>query len=101
MSKEASFWILELLLLACLAGGAGDNFTQEVRYYQGGSLVARGDKWKIRYIHTVLVEAEEYVGRLRWIRDQRNIRASLIVQRRKEGKRKGETLQLVVTVPAC
>ena len=63
-------------------------------------MVAQDTKWKVRYIHTVLVEADEYVGRLRWERSQRNVRASLILQKRKEGRRKGETLQLVVSVPA-
>ena len=76
--------------MACLAGGTGDTYTKEICYYQSNSVVAQDTKWKVRYIHTVLVEADEYVGRLRWERSQRNVRASLILLKRKkeEGRAK-------------
>ena len=74
--------------MACIAGAAGDHSSQEIRYYQPGSAVALKNKWKLRRVHTVVVDAEGYVGRLRWSKSQRNVRASLTIQVKKGQKRR-------------
>ena len=80
--------LVELLLLACIASGAGDRLSQEVQYYRPWATTAQGTKLRLRRIHTVIVEGKGYVGRLHWIRSERNIRASLILRERQGKKRK-------------
>ena len=94
--------LVELLLLACIASGAGDRLCQEVQFYRPWSVTSQGTKAKLRKIHTVIIDSEDYVGRLHWIRRDKNVRASVILRERKgKRKRRGKPKQLVVVVPAA
>ena len=102
-AQSISFWFVELLLLSCLAGGAGDSWHQEVCHYIPPRVVAQQSKWKVRYIHSIKIDTEEHVGKLQWARSSEAVRASLLVKKKKEKGRKGrsrERKQLVVIVPA-
>ena len=99
-SRAIGAGLVELLLLACIASGAGDRLCQEVAFYRPWAVTAQQTKLKVRKIHTVIVEGDNYVGRLHWIRSERTTRASLILQERQGKKKKGKPKQLVVIVPA-
>ena len=94
--------LVELPLLACITSRAGDRLSQEVQYYRPWSITSQGTKVRLRRIHTVIIESKGYVGRLHWIRSERNIRALVILRERQGKKRKrGKPKQLVVIVPAA
>ena len=97
-----AIWLIELLLLAGVAGGAGDPAIQEICHYQGPSVVHSSSRWRIRYLHTILVDTEERVGKLKWARSDRVVKATLTVREKdKKGKKRSrEQKQLVVLVPA-
>ena len=101
-TTSVAFWLIELLLLAGIAGGAGDPAIQEICHYQSPSVVHTSGRWKVRYLHTILVETEERVGKLKWARSDRVVKATLTVREKgKRGrKRSREQKQLVVLVPA-
>ena len=63
-----SFWLVELLLLSCVAGGAGDSWTKEICHYQPPQVVAQHRRWKVRHIHSIEVDTESCVGKLQWAR---------------------------------
>ena len=96
-------WLVELLILSCLAGGAGDLWQKEVCYYIPPSVVAHSSRRKVYHIHSVEIDTEEHVGKLQWARSSEAVRASLLVKKKKEKGKKGrsrERKQLVVIVPA-
>ena len=66
------------------------------------NVVHETGKWKIRYIHTTLVETSERVGKLKWAHSDRVVKATLTVREKDKGKkgRSREQKQLVVLVPA-
>ena len=64
-AKEATgFWLTELLLLACIAGAAGDSWIQEANYYLPGTVIPLSGRRSLRRYHTVVVDSDNYVGRL-------------------------------------
>ena len=95
-------WLVELLLLSCVAGGAGDSWTQEVCHYQPPEVVAQHRKWKVRRLRSIEVDTDECVGKLQWARSTSAVRASLLVRNKVKKGAKGsrERKQLVVIVPA-
>ena len=101
-STTVGFWLVELLLLAGIAGGAGGPSIQEICYYQSPNVVHETGKWKVRYLHTILVETSERVGKLKWARSDRVVKATLTVREKdkRRKKRSREQKQLVVLVPA-
>ena len=94
--------MVELLLLAGIAGGAGDASIQEVCFYQSPNVVHETGKWKLRYIHTILVDTSERVGKLKWARSDHVVKATLTVREKdkRKKKRSREHKQLVVLVQA-
>ena len=100
-ANSAGFWLTELLLLACIAGGAGDHWTQEVNYYLPENVTPLVGKRSLRRYRTVVVDSDNYVGRLIWARSEKSVKASLTLQQRGEGRNKKKTRKrLVVIVPA-
>ena len=99
-STSVGFWLVELLLLAGIAGGAGD--ASIVCFYQSPNVVHETGKWKLRYIHAILVDTSERVGKLKWARSDRVVKATLTVREKdkRKKKRSREQKQLVVLVPA-
>lgn len=50
----------------------------------------------------MITDSDDYVGRLHWIRSERNVQASVILRERKgKGRKRGKPKQLVVIVPAA
>ena len=50
----------------------------------------------------MIIDSDDYVGRLHWIRSDRNVQASVILRERKgKGRKRGKPKQLVVIVPAA
>ena len=96
-----AFWLIELLLLAGIAGGAGDPAIQEI-HYQSPSVAHTNSRWKVRYLHTILVGTQERVGKLKWARSDPVVKATLTVREkdRKRKKRSREQKQLIILVPA-
>ena len=89
------------MLLACIAGGAGDHWVQEVNYYLPENVVPLVEKRSLRRYHTVVVDSDNYVGRLIWARSEKSVKASLTLQERGEDRnRKKKRERLVVIVPA-
>ena len=85
-----------------MAGGfAVGGAHQEICYYQSGSGPAGPVKIKRRTLHSVYVEADEYIGKLKWLKSDRAAKASLLV-REKSGKKrkKRDCRELIVVVPA-
>ena len=58
-------------------------------------------KIKRRTFHSIYVEADEYIGKLKWLKSDRAAKASLLV-REKSGKKrkKRDCRELIVVVPA-
>ena len=84
-----AFWLIELLLLAGIAGGAGDPAIQEICQQQSPSVVHSNSRWRVRYLHTILVETEERVGKLKWARSDCVVKATLTVREKdKKGKKR-------------
>lgn len=97
-TQSISFWLIELLLPAGIAAGPGDPAIQEICNYQVPTVAF----WIGRcYLHTILIEADERVGKLKWARSDRVVRASPVVKEKpqKGKKRSREQKQLVVTAP--
>ena len=102
-AQPVAVWLVELLILSCLAGGAGDLWQKEVCYYISPNVVAHQTRRRVYHIHSVEIDTEEHVGKLQWARSSEAVRASLLVKKKKEkGKRRRsrEKKQLVVIVPA-
>ena len=100
-ANSTGFWLTELLLLACIAGAAGDSWVQEANYFLPDTVVPLSGKRSLRRYHTVVVESEEHVGRLIWARSEKSVKASLTLQERGGGRnRKKKRKRLVVIVPA-
>ena len=93
----AAIWILELLLLAGLVGGVGTSTAQEVQYYQASSVLPVACKARVRRIHTLVVETEEHLSKIKWIKSEKIVRASIVVARRED---QSELKEVVIVVPA-
>ena len=58
-------------------------------------------KIKRRTLHSVYVEADEYIGKLKWLKSDRAAKASLLVREKRGKKRKKrDCRELIVIVPA-
>ena len=99
-SKWAGIWLVELIILAGLAGGAGATAIQEVNYYQPNRLVAKTGKVKHRHFHTLCTECEDHLARIRWVKGEKATRASVILQKRVGGKVSADLNEILVVVPS-
>lgn len=72
-------------------------------HYQAPNIVSQRGKWKVRYLHTVGIETDEGVGKLKWARSDQVVRASLVTSGEAKGskgkRRSREQTHLVVLVP--
>ena len=84
-------------MLAGLAGGVGTATSQEVQYYQNSSILPLTGKARVRKIHTLVVETEEHLSKVKWIRSERAARASIVVARKEN---QSELKEVIVVVPA-
>ena len=111
-STSTFLYVLEVELERCVAERASDlaclasSFSvtalrQEVCYYQGGAGPAGPVKIKRRTFHSIFVEADDYVGKLKRLKSDRAAKATLLVREKKPPKkRKRDCRELIVVVPA-
>ena len=83
-----------------MAGGVGAGAIQEINYYQNGSVVAKTGKWKTRRIHTLKIETAEHLGKISWVRGEKAVRASIVLQQRAAGRLSKDLKEIIVVVPA-
>ena len=67
-----------------------------MQYYQANSISPLMSKARVRRIHTLVVETEEHLRKIKWIRSEKAVRASLLVARRQD---QSELKEVIVVVP--
>ena len=73
-------WTCELLVLACLAGGISAPTLQEINFYSPGQVISKSWKTKKRQFHSVFIEGDVYVGKVKWVKSSKAVKASLLVR---------------------
>ena len=88
--------------MACLASGFSiGGVHQEICYYQSGARPAGPVKIKRRTFHSIYVEADDYVGKLKWLKSDRAAKASLLVREKKAKKKKEKGLSRAHSGCSC
>ena len=93
--------LCELLILACLAGGISAPALQEINYYSPGRVISTAWKVKKRCFHSVVLEGDIHIGKVKWVKSGRATKASLIVREKgKKRRRKRPIREVTVVVPS-
>ena len=87
--------------MACLASGfLVGGLRQEICYYQSGAGPAGPVKIKRRTFHSIYVDADDYIGKLKWVKSERAAEATLLVRRRRQRRSERGIVERSVVVPA-
>ena len=87
-------------MLAGLAGGVGTSAIQEINYFQPNRVIPKAGKLKRRQFHTVTFETAECLTRVRWVKSDKAVRASIIFQKRRNGRLSADLKEILVVIPS-
>ena len=73
----------------------GSTTSQEILYYQDGSIAPSGSS-KVRKVYTLSIETEEHIAKVRWVKSEKAVRASILLVQQEDLT---EVKRVLVVVP--
>ena len=67
-----------------------------MQYYQASSITPLTGKGRVRKIHTLVIEIYEHLSKIKWIKSEKAVRASVLVARKED---QNEFKEVIVVVP--